>query len=561
MHNALILTIPGGKAAEAFCWMLVHSLWQGLLFTIITGAVMLVTRKSSAALRYNIMCGLLFAFVAVCAGTFVWEMVHSDDIIAHVTGAPSAAIAAETVAQLWMKKVSTYFSANAPLILAGWSIIFMAKCVRMLGGLVYSHRVKHHKIYQPPVQWQHRVAALCSQLQLKKHVTLLQSGIVKIPVVIGHIKPVVFIPLGLLNSMPAGEMEAVLLHELAHIRRNDYLVNLLQVMVENVFFFNPALLWMSNIIREEREHCCDDVAVAQTKSKKQFIQALISFKEHALHVNNYATAFPAKKNQLLQRATRIINNSNKTLNTGEKAFFVVSLVLLAGLTMAVTNTGSKHIKAKLPKTTGQAVSYKQQPVQPIEAGAAPRVNVHAAARVEHIAANRIYNKQVSEKPGKPLTGNDDNAGQFAADANNVKLPIAATNDARQAEFDRQQAIRDREQAMRDAIQAELDRQQAVRDREQAERDRAQAEEDRKQALRDQVQALEARKQAEYDRAQAELDRKKAETERAEFDRQRVELDKQRVLLNKEKLNDKTLPTTILTRTVAASAPVTASGGQ
>lgn len=475
-----------------------------------------------------------------------------------------AVAATEGAAQLWMKKLSAYFTANAPLILTGWGIIFLAKCVRMMGGLVYSHRVRHHKIYQPPVQWQQRVAALCSQLQLKKHVTLLQSGMVKIPVVIGHFKPIVFIPLGLLNSMPAGEIEAVLLHELAHIRRNDYFVNLLQVMVENVFFFNPALLWMSAIIREEREHCCDDVAVAQTKSKKQFIQALISFKEHALHVNNYAIAFPAKRNQLLHRATRILNNSNKTLNTGEKAFFVASLLLLAGLIMAVTNTGSKHAAAKIAVTPKQPAAQEQHIIKPTITDEKAQIKLAGVAgKVEHVTVTEIYNTVLKEEQKKVAA---------AADAKDIKLPVAPITiaakpvapitDVEQAELDRQQAMKDQEQAKRDQVQAELDRQQAVRDREQADRDRAQAELDRQQALRDQAQAVEDRKQADRDRAQAELDRKQAETERAEFDRQRAELDKQRGLMNKDQkntTNNKTSSTTTLPRTVAASAPATGSG--
>lgn len=572
MHNAIILIIPGGKAAEAFCWMLVHSLWQGLLFTIITGVVMLLTRKSSAALRYNIMCALLFAFVAVCGGTFAWELAQSTG--GRLTVVPSAAVAAETVAQLWTNKIGAYFTANAPLILTGWAIIFLAKCVRMMGGLVYSHRVKHHKIHQPPVHWQQRVATLCGGLGLQKHVTLLQSGIVKIPVVIGHLKPVVFFPLGLLNSMPAGEIEAVLLHELAHIRRNDYVVNLLQVMVENVFFFNPALLWMSAIIREEREHCCDDIAVAQTKSKKQFIQALISFKEHALHVNSYAIAFPAKRNQLLLRATRIINNSNKTLNTGEKAFFFTSFVLLAGLTMAVTNTGSKLIRAKTPVM--HTVPVKQaQPITPTAKAniVAPLKLQAVAGKVEHVTVTEVYNKVLQEEQKRVSAADETNAAHRPVDINlptlpvtpitDVKKPAAPNPDAEQAERDRQQAIRDQEQAKRDQVQAERDRQQAARDREQALQDRKQAEVDRQQAMRDQAQAALDREQAERDREQADRDRKQAEIERDAFDRQRAELDKQRLLLNKDQksLNNKLSSTTTQPRTVTASAPVTASGQQ
>ncbi|MEJ7678060.1 MAG: M56 family metallopeptidase [Segetibacter sp.] len=201
--------------------------------------------------------------------------------------------------------------------------------------------------------WRNRILNLCKQLKIKKTVLLFESEIVKIPVVMWHLKPIIFIPVGLLINLTAGEVEAVLLHELAHIRRNDYLVNIIQVIAESIFFFNPALLWMSNLLREEREHCCDDIAVAHTKSKKRFIQALISFKESSSSNNSIAMAFPGSKNQLLRRVSRIIYNRNSTLDGVGKSFVLGSLVLLALLTTAATNSnkifqGIKTVKKEVP---------------------------------------------------------------------------------------------------------------------------------------------------------------------------------------------------------------------
>jgi len=89
--------------------------------------------------------------------------------------------------------------------------------------------------------------------------------------VIGLVKPAILVPLGLLSNLPPGQVEAVLLHELAHIRRKDYLVNLLQSFAEAIFFFNPAVLWISSLIREERENCCYDIAIGGIKNKNKFI--------------------------------------------------------------------------------------------------------------------------------------------------------------------------------------------------------------------------------------------------------------------------------------------------
>ncbi|HVX49502.1 MAG TPA: M56 family metallopeptidase [Chitinophagaceae bacterium] len=500
MHTASIINILNSKAAQAFCWMLVHSLWQGLLFTIITGIVLLATKKSSAVLRYNIMCILLCLFLAGCMVTFVWQL--STATAGHVAEPVPEGIAAGGFLQGWVQNFTGYFSANAGLILIVWVVVFIARCVKMTAGLVYSQRVRHYKVYTPSAEWQQKLVALRMQLNIKKNVILRESGLVKIPVVIGHLKPVVFMPLGLLAGLPAGEVEAVLLHELAHIRRNDYFVNILQVVAENVFFFNPALLWMSSIIREEREHCCDDVAVAEIKNKKQFIQALVRFKEHALYAgNNLATAFPARKNHLLARVTRLINSNNKTLTGGEKIFFIASFIILAGLSVAVTSpkvTGKKAVSA----STQTAAVAQPQPVAavvPVVKAASHKIPAQQTTQVKNKAANKttvieFYQKVITDASGKLTVSN--NAGKQQV---NNKQPLT---DREQAELDRQQAERDR-------LQADLDRKQADADRAQAVKNQAQAEEDHKQADRDRIQAEQDRKQAELDRQQAEKEKTQA----------------------------------------------------
>jgi bla regulator protein BlaR1 len=524
MHPAFINNVFAGKAIDAFCWMLIHSLWQGLLFTIVTGLVMMFTKKSGAALRYNIMCALFFLFVAVCAGTFIWQLNSGAQQAAGLQG---SAVAAENNIQQLINKFTAYFSANASIIVMGWFIVFFAKCVKMMASLVYSQRVRHHKTHQPPAYWKTRIAELCEQLQVKRVVQLLESEIVKIPVVIGHLKPIVFIPVGLLTNMPAGEIEAVLLHELAHIRRNDYFVNVIQVVAENIFFFNPALLWMSSLLREERENCCDDVAVAQTKSKKQFIQALISFKEHALHTTNYTTAFPAKKNQLLQRVTRIINNRNKTLNPVEKLFFAGSFLLLAVLSLAMTNAGVATVTKKTaqqPVTSQNEATVIMPPVQakaaiddvkhyvidneepaPGNEEPAPPGNSIAAIYKEDAKITAKHNPQVIEYYSKTIK--IDNKKLFDDDKDKVEKPEnhELTADQQQALRDQQQAIRDQQQAVLDQQQAEEDQKQAIKDQEQArldeiqaERDRVQAEEDRKQAIRDKGDDKKQKKQPAQD---------------------------------------------------------------
>jgi bla regulator protein blaR1 len=166
---------------------------------------------------------------------------------------------------------------------------------------------------------------------IAKDVLLLQSELIKVPVVIGFLKPVILVPLGLLSQLPTEQVEAVLLHELAHIRRRDYLVNLIQNLAETVFFFNPALLWISELVREERENCCDDIAIGEVENKNEFIHALIAFQEYNLSrdLGNARIAFAGKRNHLLNRVKRIVYNENKKLNAMEKSIFIFSIVTVS----------------------------------------------------------------------------------------------------------------------------------------------------------------------------------------------------------------------------------------
>src|SRR5258706_1415045 len=184
---------------------------------------------------------------------------------------------------------------------------------------------------------------LTANLAISKTVVLLQSSLAKIPMIIGHFKPVILFPIGLLNGLPPSKVEAILLHELAHIKRNDFLINLLQRFAEIFFFFNPAVLWISSLIKNERENCCDDIAIAVTHDRKEFIHALVAFQEYNSGLT-YATTFPGSKNHLLNRVKRIITNNNKTLNKMEKLILASGIIVTCLATAALSSVDLKDKK-------------------------------------------------------------------------------------------------------------------------------------------------------------------------------------------------------------------------
>lgn len=178
-------------------------------------------------------------------------------------------------------------------------------------------------------------------------------------------------PAGLLNNLSTPEIEAILMHELAHVRRRDYLVNLLQSCMEVVLFFNPAVLWVSQLIKAERENCCDDLVVNQGSNKVDYIRALLNCEEYRLRAPLQAVAFPGNRSGLLQRARRMADNRNHSLNIFEKTILVFCLVT-AGIGMsafakqhpaAVTqNTILGNYAAQLEKEWARADSLANESI-------------------------------------------------------------------------------------------------------------------------------------------------------------------------------------------------------
>jgi len=338
-----------GKMIQALCWTLIHSLWQGLLLAGVAGCCILFTRKKTAATRYNLITSALVLFVAVVSVTFYVEIekffstvsapvAFIGEPVITITTNNITAVPAVTGHSSFMDSATGFFNRYAAAIVFVWFLVISMRLAQMMAGLYGIQRIKKRKVSSVGSFWSLRVQQLSNQLGIDQQVRFLQSGIVKVPMVIGFFKPVIFFPLGALASLSPADVEAILLHELAHIRRKDYLINMLQHVVEILFFFNPAVLWVSALIKTERENCCDDIALSFTSNKRDYINALVSFQEFDEAQPRYATALTGKKDHLLQRVKRIVHNSNKSLNNMEKVFLIACFLLTGTLTLVFSQT-------------------------------------------------------------------------------------------------------------------------------------------------------------------------------------------------------------------------------
>jgi len=350
---------------NAFGAMLFHSLWLGVILSFLVAVIIFFTRNGSANLRYNMLISAMFLFVASVSFVFynsfdnqtVIEIDATSNIAIDKSSSQIDTITASNVAA-GFETFRSIWNAYSPQIVLLWFIVICIKSTQLFVGLNGIYHLRKTKIYAAGKAWEDKLDSLAYQFGVGRKVKILQSGLAQVPMVIGHLKPLVLIPLGLLNSISTEEVEAILCHELAHIKRKDYLVNLLQSFVEIIFFFNPAVIWLSKLIREERENCCDDLAVAKLENKKNYVKALIVCQEFQLNAPKFAMAFSDKKSPLFERVSRMLFDNKKTLNKMEKTILSAALV-----SVVVFSAAFKNLSAKDKYVKNAAVISVNKPAQ------------------------------------------------------------------------------------------------------------------------------------------------------------------------------------------------------
>jgi len=322
---------------KATCWMLLHSLWQGLLAAALAGIIIAATRRAGARLRYGLLVSLFAVFLCGAAATF---LITFNQAAAGPTPAAGGIVLSgvETVndGPDFGTAFVQYFNRHAALVVLAWGIAFIAQLVKLMAEMHAVRRLRYRKTSAPAAEWTLLLSLLGNQLHIRKTVLLLQSELVQVPVTLGFLKPVILVPVGLLAGLPAEQVETILLHELAHIRRSDYLVNLLQSLAETIFFFNPGIRWIAALIREEREACCDDMVLQRTPQKITYLEALVHFEEQRTGAFTSAIAFTGNRHHLRNRIERMISLNNKTLTSMEKIFLGAGLIVTGLLMVAFT---------------------------------------------------------------------------------------------------------------------------------------------------------------------------------------------------------------------------------
>ena len=338
-------------------WTLIHSVWEGGVIALVLAVAFWATRSRAASLRYAIgMIGLVLMVVLPVATAA--RMDRQSTVVQHAAAAPVTSTEivspsdpepnSNNEASLGLASVEPVVTSPAavdrrawilsalepalPWMVAAWLIGLVVLSVRMIGGVARTRRIVREGTAPASDAVRLLVTRISENLGVTRAVRALESTRLTVPVVVGWVRPVIVLPLSLVSGLTPSQLEMLLAHEIAHIRRYDYLANLLQTVVETLLFFHPAAWWLSERIREERENCCDDIAVlASGGDRKNYTAALLALEESRDDGFGFAAAATGGKSggTLLRRALRLMTGGPAHVDLGARWIAGVITILAA----------------------------------------------------------------------------------------------------------------------------------------------------------------------------------------------------------------------------------------
>lgn len=298
-----LLTQP---QVHALGWTLLHFLWQGALVALALACSNLALGRSLARIRYAVNCAFLLVLLTLPVTTFIATLNSSPP------GTPAAGLieVSSPNAVFYLTPtapVSESLEPFLPWLVGFWISGVALLSVHWMAAWAYVHRLRRAASLPVPPEWDRALQSLKERLSLSTPVRLCIHRLSRAPSVIGWLRPAILMPAAALTGLDSQALEAVLAHELAHIRRHDYLVNLLQAVVETLLFYHPAVWWVSNRIRVERENCCDDLAAHVCGDRVVYARALVDLEQIRSAPTSFALA--ANGGSLIERIQRLLRAS------------------------------------------------------------------------------------------------------------------------------------------------------------------------------------------------------------------------------------------------------------
>ena len=353
------------NATSALGWALVHFLWQGAALALLLVVGLAVTRASAAQTRYTLSLLTLAAMVIVPLATGIGLYNRRNAVPATMTPlaaqrtalspspapspSPSLSPAAHADGGVTSQRLAgsdriagirRLLTPALPWLVVAWVIGVVVLSVRLGHGWLCARRLRTTGTRSTGEYLQQTLSRLVTRMRVSRPVQLLESMLVEVPAVIGWVRPVILVPASALTGLTPQQLEVLLAHELAHVRRYDYVVNLVQCALETLLFYHPAVWWVSRRVREERENCCDDLVVALCGDRRLYATALVEMER--LRPAAPRLALAASGGSLLSRVRRLVSPDR----VGRRELFPrwsAGLAGIAAVTVALLAAGSDRL--------------------------------------------------------------------------------------------------------------------------------------------------------------------------------------------------------------------------
>jgi len=302
-----------------------------------------------------------------------------------------------------IEKIARAIKPRLPILVSVWLLGVLICSIRPIWGLWIQWRLRHTGLQPVPESIQSTLNALIQKLRLTRAVRIAESALVKVPLVVGYVHPMILLPASVITGLTSSQLEAVLAHELAHVRRHDWLINTLQVIAETLLFYHPAIWWLSSRIRQERELCCDDIALGLDVDKAVFARTLLTLEE--LRQKAMVPAMAATGGDLTARVRRLLITPHTTPSSGGGTIMGM-LVVVMSLVLMVTSlfASGPAEKAKATLVNSTTASRDDDATPDVDGDALPVAGQNDSPAAEPNARQRSI--QVFDEKEEPVVGAD-----------------------------------------------------------------------------------------------------------------------------------------------------------
>ncbi|MEP6926754.1 MAG: M56 family metallopeptidase [Ginsengibacter sp.] len=335
---------------EALGSAILNSLWQCFILWLIYETISVSYKSASARFKNNLSTLLLFFSFAWFLTSFISKILNQQNVSSFIAVPSNFATGSQSTihAVSAFKIILSYASAFLSYLSVAYIFLLFFLIARLFAAYRYVYIVSNKLLINPKAELQLFASKVAGEIGITKKISVWISHYIDVPATVGFIKPVILIPFASVNNLSCHQLEAIILHELAHIKRNDYITNLLISVIETILFFNPFVVLLSNVIKRERENCCDDFVLQYRYDPHSYASALLRLEQSRLSNLRLAISAVSGRKQLLLRIKRITNSKvvSRQFNYGQK---LIALLLATTFICSVAWLSPKEKKSVTTK--------------------------------------------------------------------------------------------------------------------------------------------------------------------------------------------------------------------